>query len=79
LTRASRDHSSVITYKRRPLAARLKAGHNGAAGAVKGGYVYIMTNKAHGTLYIGVTGNLPRRIWKHREGVIETPGALRIL
>ena len=38
---------------------------------MKGGYVYIMTNKPQGTLYIGVTGNLARRVWEHREGVID--------
>ena len=29
-------------------------------------YVYIVTNKPHGTLYIGVTSDLMRRIWQHR-------------
>ena len=28
---------------------------------MKGGYVYIMTNKPQGTLYLGVTSNLARR------------------
>ncbi|MBN2003160.1 MAG: GIY-YIG nuclease family protein [Anaerolineae bacterium] len=32
----------------------------------KGGYVYIITNKPHGTLYIGMTNNLVRRIDEHR-------------
>ncbi len=36
----------------------------------KRGYVYIVTNKRNGTLYIGVTGNLPKRIAQHREGAI---------
>ena len=36
--------------------------------SVKGGWVYIMTNSAHGTLYIGVTANLPARVTQHREG-----------
>jgi putative endonuclease len=34
-----------------------------------GGWVYIMTNERNGTLYIGVTSYLIRRIWEHREGV----------
>jgi putative endonuclease len=34
-------------------------------------WVYIMTNRPNGTLYVGVTTNLPRRTWEHREGVIE--------
>jgi len=38
---------------------------------MKQGSVYILTNKRNGTLYIGVTSNLPQRIWQHREGLIE--------
>lgn len=34
-------------------------------------WVYIMTNRANGTLYVGVTTNLARRAWEHREGVVE--------
>ncbi len=30
--------------------------------------VYIMANKRNGTLYTGVTSNLPQRTWQHREG-----------
>lgn len=33
-------------------------------------YVYILTNKS-GTLYIGVTGNLQKRIWEHKNKVVE--------
>lgn len=33
-----------------------------------GAYVYIMTNKPMGTLYIGVTADLPARIFMHRSG-----------
>ncbi|WP_137131925.1 GIY-YIG nuclease family protein [Rhizobium sp. FY34] len=36
------------------------------------GCVYIITNQKRGTLYIGVTSNIERRIWEHREGI--TPG-----
>ena len=31
--------------------------------------IYILTNKTNGTLYVGVTGNLPQRIWLHKNGV----------
>ena len=30
-------------------------------------YVYILTNRSHTTLYIGITNNLPRRIAEHKE------------
>ncbi len=35
---------------------------------MKAGWVYIMTNKPFGTLYIGVTSAIARRAWQHREG-----------
>ena len=31
--------------------------------------VYIMASKRHGTLYTGVTSNLPKRAFEHREGL----------
>lgn len=35
---------------------------------MRGGWTYIMTNRARGVLYIGVTSNLPARISQHRNG-----------
>jgi predicted GIY-YIG superfamily endonuclease len=32
--------------------------------------VYIVTNGRNGTLYVGVTADLPRRIFEHREGLL---------
>jgi len=33
--------------------------------------VYILANKRNGTLYIGVTGNLQKRIWEHKQKLVE--------
>ena len=33
-------------------------------------YVYILASRRNGTLYIGVTNNLARRMWEHKEGVV---------
>jgi putative endonuclease len=37
----------------------------------KGGYVYILSNRPNGTLYIGVTSDLVHRVFQHREGVVK--------
>ncbi len=38
---------------------------------MQGGWVYIMTDRPNGTLYVGVTSDLARRVWEHREGVAD--------
>jgi putative endonuclease len=37
---------------------------------VKQPAVYIMASRRNGTLYTGVTSNLPQRAYQHREGLI---------
>ncbi len=37
--------------------------------------VYILVNRKHGTLYVGVTSNLSQRIWQHRSKAV--PGFTR--
>ena len=35
---------------------------------IRGGYIYIITNKNKTTLYVGVTSNLRQRIYEHKIG-----------
>ncbi len=32
-------------------------------------YVYVLASRPYGTLYIGVTNDIVRRVWEHRTGV----------
>ena len=33
--------------------------------------VYILANKRNGTIYVGVTSDLVKRIWEHKNNIVE--------
>ncbi len=37
---------------------------------MRGGYIYFVTNKPNGILYVGVTNDLVRRVYEHRTGAV---------
>ena len=37
---------------------------------MRAGFVYIMASGRNGTLYIGVTSDLVKRAWEHRNGIV---------
>lgn len=37
----------------------------------KQAYIYILFNKRNGTLYTGVTSNLVKRVWEHKQKIVE--------
>ena len=48
---------------------------------MRGGWIYILASRRNGTLYTGVTSDLPARIWTHRnqpQGFVKRHG-LRLL
>jgi putative endonuclease len=42
-----------------------------SSSTMKQPYVYIFANRRNGTLYTGVTSNLPKRAYEHREGLVK--------
>ena len=35
-------------------------------------FVYILAKERNGTLYVGITSELVRRVWEHKEKVVES-------
>ena len=53
------------------MAGLVPAIHDWEGRRMRGGWVYIMTNRPNGTLYVGCAVDLARRAWEHREGVAD--------
>jgi putative endonuclease len=34
-------------------------------------YVYILASKRNGTLYVGITSNLVKRVWEHKNKIVK--------
>jgi putative endonuclease len=52
------------------MAGLVPAIHESDAASMKGGWVYILTNKPNGILYVGVTNDLLRRVAEHRADLV---------
>ena len=60
------------------MAGLVPAIHAFTLAAMKSGWIYIMSNRRNGTLYVGVTANLSRRIFEHRLGLCAGNTQLRV-
>ena len=38
---------------------------------IRDGYIYLMANKRNTVIYTGVTGDLRKRVYEHREGLVD--------
>jgi putative endonuclease len=53
------------------MAGLVPAIHGYENSRMAGGYIYILTKRPNGTLYLGGTNDLLRRVGEHRAGVVQ--------
>jgi len=53
------------------MAGLVPAIHADETRCMRAGYVYFLTNRPNGTLYVGVTSNILRRVAEHRKGMLD--------
>ena len=51
---------------------RLDRGIHSSQNELMDYYIYIISNKRNGTLYIGMTPNLIKRVWQHKNKVVKS-------
>ena len=59
----------ILSEAKNPLRYRTHANRSTMPPTHRSYWVYMITNHPHGTLYIGVTNSLERRIWQHKTGM----------
>ncbi|MGH6683759.1 MAG: GIY-YIG nuclease family protein [Pseudolabrys sp.] len=52
------------------MAGLVPAIHESETPTMRGGYIYFLTNRPNGILYVGVTSDIVRRIAEHRAGLV---------
>ena len=49
----------------------LATAHPTLRGLLKQPCVYLLASRSHGTLYVGVTSDLIKRVWQHKNNLVE--------
>jgi putative endonuclease len=61
----------MTSFRRTPNRSSGQAPESRKATVTKQPAVYILASKRNGTLYIGVTSDLVKRVWEHKNDMIE--------